>query len=364
MYPFNEGSKATFKSPLPTTFDRYLEHIDTEITTESPVAFGFDPNAEIDFRTTQSENMFVTILELQPRDAGGGDDASMSPQTVADGVLESIMDKFAEKVYDLEDIVRTLEDQGPYQNVFVQEIELISVLLTEMRRSLKELKLGFKGELTISPAMELLSDSLYMDKVPGSWSKKSWPSLRSLTLWIADIVQRLLQLDEWVGNPMEIPKVTWLSGLINPQSFLTAIMQVTAQENKQELDKLCVVTEVKKVLTPAEIEARSTDGALVWGLAMQGARWDVSGGQIESSKPKEMSFAMPIINCKAVGVEKAPKGPSPGKGYTSTDTVYFCPTYKTAQRGPTYVFQAQLKTKLKPDKWCLAGVAMIMDLVG
>jgi dynein heavy chain len=354
MYPYNEDSKASFKSPLPTTFDRYLVHIDTEITSESPVAFGFDPNAEIDFRTTQSENMFATILELQPKDAGSSDDASQSPQAIAENVLTEIMDKFAEKVYDLEDIVRTLEEQGPYQNVFVQEIELISVLMTEMKRSLRELRLGFNGELTMSPMMETLMDCLYMDKIPATWAKKSWPSMRSLTLWIADILQRLAQLDEWVGNPMEIPKVTWLSGLINPQSFLTAIMQVTAQTQEKELDKLCVVTEVKKVFTPAEIEGHSRDGAYISGLAMQGARWEVGGGQIEPSKPKEMSFLMPIINCKAVSVEKQPKG----------DTVYLCPTYKTEQRGPTYVFQAQLKTKHKPDKWCLAGVAMIMDLVG
>ena len=50
--------------------------------------------------------------------------------------------------------------------------------------------------------------------------------MRSLDLWISDLLKRYVQLNEWCGNPNEIPKVTWLSGLIIPESFLTAIKQV------------------------------------------------------------------------------------------------------------------------------------------
>merc|ERR1719231_286238 len=60
-----------------------------------------------------------------------------------------------------------------------------------------------------------------------------------------------------MGNPMELPKVTWISGLVNPQSFLTAISQVTAQRNMWELDKLCTFTDVRKWLTVDEVQAAS-----------------------------------------------------------------------------------------------------------
>lgn len=41
----------------------------------------------------------------------------------------------------------------------------MNTLLAEMVRSLKELQLGFAGELTMSDAMEGLMDALFLDKV-------------------------------------------------------------------------------------------------------------------------------------------------------------------------------------------------------
>jgi dynein heavy chain len=143
MYPFNDDEKGvSFMSPGPTSYDNCLQHIDTGMTQDTPIAFGLHPNAEIDFRTTQSENMFRTIQELQPRDASSGEGA-LTPQQVAEALCIDITDKLAEKGFDIEDLVRTLEqDLGPYQNVFLQEMDVMNVLMVEMRRSLKDLSLG------------------------------------------------------------------------------------------------------------------------------------------------------------------------------------------------------------------------------
>ena len=51
------------------------------------------------------------------------------------------------------------------------------------RRSLKELALGLNGELTISEEIETLQNSLYLDKVPSTWSRLAYPSLYGLTKW-------------------------------------------------------------------------------------------------------------------------------------------------------------------------------------
>ena len=97
----------------------------------------------------------------------------------------------------------------------------LSFSTPEIVRSLKELLLGFAGELTMSDAMDTIKTCLYLDRIPPSWQKRAWPSLRPLSSWLTDFNLRLTQLEEWQNNPADIPKVTWLSGLYNPQSFLT-----------------------------------------------------------------------------------------------------------------------------------------------
>ena len=353
MYPYNDEEKGTsFMCPAATSYDNYLIHIDLTLTTESPIAFGLHPNAEIDFRTTQSNRILATVLDLQDRVVSGGE-GTLSPDEVAKESLQAMLELYQEKKFDTEDIVRSLEEQGPYQNVFIQEMDVMNNLLSEIIRSLVELRLGLAGELTISDAMDNLKNSIYLDRVPLTWKKISWPSLRGLQSWLNDFNYRLTQLDEWQNNPVDIPKVTNLALLYNPQSFLTAICQVTAQKNQWELDKLVTWTDVTKKMSIEEVEGVCRDGAYINGLAMQGARWDPQGGTIDRSKPKEMFCRMPIINVKALALDKI----------DISTGIYVCPTYKTEQRGPTYVFCAQLKTKAQPGKWVLAGCALILDVI-
>ena len=53
---------------------------------------------------------------------------------------------------------------------YLQESERMNLLAAEMRRSLKELDLGLKGELTITSDMEDLSNCLFFDQVTFSCS--------------------------------------------------------------------------------------------------------------------------------------------------------------------------------------------------
>ena len=266
-------------------------------------------------------------------------------------VLGDVIDRFGEKKFDVEDLSRSLDEQGPYQCVFMQEMDVHNALLTEMVRSLNELKLGFAGELTMSDAMEGLQNALYLDRIPATWAKRAWPSKRGLASWLANFALRLNQIDEWQNNPMEIPKVTWLSGLVNPQSFLTAINQVAAQKYQWELDKLITVTDVLKKMTRRgdrlglarrRVRQRPRHAGRALGPRRRERRQVQAQGDV---------LPMPVINVRGVSSDKAEiKG------------MYSCPTYKTEQRGPTYVFQAQLKTKSPPARWIMAGVALILDV--
>ncbi|RYY38153.1 hypothetical protein EON62_00615, partial [archaeon] len=351
LFPFAKDEKGvSFKSPSPTTYDRYLEHIETEFKGDTPIAFGLHPNAEIGFRTEQSETLLRTLLELQPRDASssGGDDKS--PRALASSAMGEFMDTFGEISFDPEEVQAGMEEVGPFQNVLILELKQMNALLSVIKRSLGTLRLGFDGKLMMSEDMERLETELALDKVPSAWVRAAWPSLRALSSWKHNLQLRVQQLSEWVSNPMEVPKVTWISGLINPQSFLTAIRQQSAQRTGQELDKLGIQTEVTKRALE-EIEGPSRDGCYINGLFMQGARFDIASSTVDKSRPREMYCEMPVINCKSVPLDKVDE-----------KNVYVCPVYKTEQRGPTLVFFAQLKTKSPSARWIMAGVALIMDI--
>jgi len=72
LFPFIEGKNISFKCPPPLPYDKYIEHIETECPAETPLAFGMDPNAEIDFRTGQCVELFKTFQEIQPKDGSSG----------------------------------------------------------------------------------------------------------------------------------------------------------------------------------------------------------------------------------------------------------------------------------------------------
>lgn len=322
---------------------------------ESPLLFGMHPNAEINFRTAQCHELFGLLIQLQPKDSRGADDGgeNVSPMQHAEGLCNDFLDEVRDVNLPVEDLIRSMSDEekGPYQFVFLQECEYMNVLVLIMNQTLAELQLGFKGELTMSPAMEDLANSLALEQIYHKWSKYGFPSTRALMSWIGNLKERVEQLNDWVAEPLSIPKVVDISKLFNPQSFLTAIKQLCCQQQQLELDKLQVFTEVTKRADAKSVEAAARDGAFVTGMFLEGARWDTNANCLDESKPKEMFFKMPVVNCKA--------GPVSDKEEKNT---YICPTYCVPTRRPYYVFAAQLRTKLPAAKWILGGVAIILDV--
>jgi len=190
MYPFAEG-KAVFKCPAPTTYEKYVEYIDQELPSESPLAFGMHPNAEIDFRTTQCENLFKTLVELQPKDSAAGEGGGDTVQSKVAEFMSRVQDEadLDGKKPNVEDILSKLseEDRKPYQNVFIQECEMICVLIKEIIRSLAEIDLANKGELTMTEQMEKLMGEIFINRVPTTWMKLSFETTRSLGSWLDNI---------------------------------------------------------------------------------------------------------------------------------------------------------------------------------
>lgn len=222
---------AGFPAPPNLDYGGYHNYIDENMPPESPSLYGLHPNAEIGFLTTLSDTLFKTIFELQPRDSGSsGGSSSTSRDEVVKNLVDDLYDKLPEEFVMSELQART-EDRSPYVLVAFQECERMNLLVNEIKRSLKELRSGLKGELTISSDMENLMASLFFDKIPDGWAKRAYPSLLGLQSWFSDLMIRAKELENWASD-FVLPPTIWLAGFFNPQSFLTAIMQQTARKNE------------------------------------------------------------------------------------------------------------------------------------
>ncbi|CAH0400414.1 unnamed protein product [Chilo suppressalis] len=337
-----------FISPPNSDYTGYHAYIDDYLPDETPYLYGLHPNAEIGYLTTVSERLFKVVFEMQPRDSGAQAGGGATKEEMLRIILDDILDRVPEP-FNLQELMGKVEELTPYTIVALQECERMNRLMGEIRRSLKELELGLKGELTISSDMEDLMEALFMDHVPESWTKLAYPSLLGLAAWFSDLCMRLTELENWSGD-FNLPPAVWLAGFFNPQSFLTAIMQQTARKNEWPLDKMCLNCDVTKK-SRQDFNAPPREGANIHGLYMEGARWDTTVGGIVESRMMELFPMMPVIYIKAVTQDKQ-----------DTRNVYECPVYKIRFRGPTYVWTFNLKTKDKPTRWTLAGVALLLGV--
>ncbi|KAI8438867.1 hypothetical protein MSG28_011209 [Choristoneura fumiferana] len=313
-----------FPAPPNTDYIGYHQYIEDAMPSESPYLYGLHPNAEIGFLTTTSENLFRTIFEMQPRDAQASGAATVTREDKVKQMLDEIMEKLPEE-FNMTEIMGKVEERTPY----------------------------VIGELTITSVMEELENALFLDQVPAIWSNRAYPSLLGLSAWFVDLLLRLRELETWATD-FVLPSSVWLAGFFNPQSLLTAIMQSTARRYELPLDKMCLQCDVTKKMkedfTIADSRSAPPDGAYVHGLLMEGARWDVQAGIVMDSRLKELFPPMPVINVRAITQDKQ-----------DLRNMYECPVYKTRTRGPTYVWTFNLKTKDKPSKWTLAGVALLLQ---
>uniref|UniRef100_A0A669PYI5 Dynein axonemal heavy chain 9 n=1 Tax=Phasianus colchicus TaxID=9054 RepID=A0A669PYI5_PHACC len=336
--------------PLPGNMDYngYHQYIDDTLPPESPYLYGLHPNAEIGFLTQSSEKLFRVVLEMQPRDSSMGEGGVGTREETVKALLDEMLEKLTDE-FNIAELMAKVEERTPYIVVAFQECERMNILTSEIKSSLKELDLGLKGELTMTSDMENLLNALFLDIVPESWVKKAYPSTANLGMWFADLLTRIKELETWTGD-FSLPSAVWLAGFFNPQSFLTAIMQSTARKNKWPLDKMTLQCDVTKK-NREDFASPPREGAYVHGFFMEGARWDAQTGIITDARLKELTPAMPVIFIRAIPADKQ-----------DIRSMYPCPVYKTRQRGPTYVWTFNLKTRENPCKWVLAGVALLLQI--
>ena len=179
---------------------------------------------------------------MQPKGGGGG--AGAFEDTKVKEYFDLVINALGLEglKVNIDDLAGKLDEstRGPYQNAFIQECEKLNVLISGIMRSLGDLDLAYKGELTMNELKETLEDNIRLDRVPPQWKKIAYPSERPLISWTDNIKARIDQMNLWKDDPSKTPKVIFINRLINPSSFLTAIKQVFCRETNQELNKTTI----------------------------------------------------------------------------------------------------------------------------
>lgn len=341
-------------------WDKYIAEI---ITSESPALIGLHPNAEIEYRINESNTLFKNMIDMEPKDSGGGESGGEgNAYTSAREFIDKYMEDFNEGVFDIAKIKNSIEGEiQPNHNVFIQECEYMTILCNLIKKNLRDVSDALKGTLSMDERIEGLIFSLYNQRVPPEWIKKGFASKYGLSDWKKSLEGRIKQLKAFEEGEATVPKVVFINRLFNPLSYLTAIRQISARKQAQELDSLDIQTEpsnyyLNEPCDPNTFQFPENKGIPVYGFHLQGCSYDRETKCLAEAIPKRTYNVLPIIFCRVVQVEFL----DPKK---ELKNYYICPIYKTIDRQSTFVCFAQFKSKEAPPKWTIAGVAVILECV-
>lgn len=100
--------------------------------------------------------------------------------------------------------------------VLGQEMDRFNRLSRTMATSLRELQKALKGLVVMSGELEAMYNSMLINQVPEMWARYAYPSLKPLSSWVKDYMQRIDFMRGWLTAG--VPKCFWLPGFFFPQA--------------------------------------------------------------------------------------------------------------------------------------------------
>merc|ERR1712070_863656 len=107
--------------------------------------------------------------------------------------------------------------------VLNQEMLRFNKLVVRVLASLKDIGKAVLGLVVMDADLESVALGILLNKTPAFWLKVSYPSLKPLAAYVADLAARLNFLKDWFDKGH--PSTYWLSGFYFTQSFLTGQLQ-------------------------------------------------------------------------------------------------------------------------------------------
>jgi dynein heavy chain len=186
-----------------------------------------------------------------------------------------------------------------------------------MVKSLSDFQKALRGVLVMSGELDAVGDAFATQRVPEMWEAQAYPSLKPLAAWVDELLARLDFIQKWIDNGS--PATYWINGFYFPQAFLTGTLQNFARKHTLPIDTLTF--DFRVLAVEAESLEKPEDGCYIYGLYLEGARWDPEAECLNESIPKQLFTELPVLHLQPVKDRQPPQ-----------DSVYRCPVYKVLSR--------------------------------
>merc|ERR1712054_493559 len=205
----------------------------------------------------------------------------------------------------------------------------------------------------MSADLEALSKSMLTNKLPELWSKVSYPSLKPLSSYIAELLERLAFFQSWLDDGP--PTVFQMPHFFFVQAFMTGVMQNFARKYTIPIDTIEFDFEFQAEIPTVPPD----DGAFTHGLFLEGARMN-DEVKLDEALPKVLFSPMCVITLKPCVSDQLSAYPH-----------YACPCYRTTERrgvlattghSSNFVMFIRVPTDVAQAHWITRGVALLCSL--
>lgn len=348
-FHFHRSNAASYKIPDQASQQGALVEIESYPLQNGPDVFGLHPDAEVEYLTSFTKQLWSHLINLQPRtsEVSGGISREEFITNISTDVLKKIP-----KAFNIPRLAKSFGTPTPTQVVLLQELERWNILISTMDNTLKDLQKALRGEIGMSQKLDEISNSLFNGQLPDAWRSKAPQTLKSLGNWMIHFERRYKQYSDWTtaGEPI----VMWLSGLHHPEAYITALVQTTCRKNGWPLDRSSLYTTVTGYLNPEEIKERPASGCYATGLYLEGADWNMESSCLKRIEPgsRSLVYQLPVLQIIPVEISRL-------KLNSTLRTPVYCTQERRNAMGTGLVFEADLTSYEHPSIWILQNVALV-----